>query len=133
MSPDPQQFIKYPKEVLGWRRRVSASQWTVLTVLLDKTAGWDKESDAVSISQIQAETTMGRTSIYEALAAMELPDGPLVVTGRAARDIPIYRIRPCTRPESGMVSNTTRPESGQVDTPTRPESGHTTDVNTAHL
>ena len=55
MSPNQeQQFTKYPKGISAWRRHLSGNAWTVLTVIHEKIAGWDKESDAISLSQIEA-------------------------------------------------------------------------------
>jgi hypothetical protein len=111
MSPNPQQFIKYPKDILAWRRHVSANAWMVLTVLHDKTAGWDKTSDAISISQIQAETSLKRSNIQRALLELQIEDGPVEVISRGVKGIPVYRIRPYDLPNAGHV-----PNAGQVDT-----------------
>ena len=96
MSPD-QQFVKFPVTVLDWRRHLSAINWTVLTVIHDKISRWDKVQDAVSISQIEAETTLSKTAIKESLARLCKSDGPLEVVGRGVRRIPVYSIRPCDR------------------------------------
>src|ERR1035441_4226780 len=106
MSPE-QQYIKYPANVIAWRHHLSANAWTVLTVLLDKTAGWDKTSDAVSLSQIQAETSLKRSSIQRALLDLQIEDGPVATIPRCSRGIPVYRIRPCNLPAGGPVSTST--------------------------
>ena len=104
MSPNPQQFSKYPNNFKAWRLHLSGNEWTVLGIIHEKITDWNKESDAISMSQIQAECFLSFSSIRRALAIMELPDGPLVVIGRTSRDIPIYRIQLCTHPESGHVT-----------------------------
>lgn len=89
-------FVKYNASVLEWRKHLSAVDWTVLTVIIDKVYGWGKTSDAVSKSQILDETILGITCIKESLARMTAPNGPLAVIGRGVKNIPIYQIRPCT-------------------------------------
>jgi Bacteriophage replication protein O len=109
--PNQQQFVKYPKDLLAWRRFLSGNAWTVLTVIIDKTSGWDKESDAVSLSQIEAETTLKRSAIQRALAELQREDGPVEMTGRGPRGIPVYRTRPCYLPagEQGVPIQHTCP------------------------
>lgn len=108
MSPNLQQFVKYPANILAWRRYLSATKWTVLSVIHDKIARWDKESDAVSNSQIAAETTLSESSIRRAIAEMNTTDGPLEVTTLGTRGIPVYRIRPCDRCQSDRYQSDTR-------------------------
>jgi hypothetical protein len=119
MSPDPQQFVKFPVNVLEWRRHLSATKWTVLSVIHDKIARWDKESDAVSNSQIAAETTLSESSIRRAIAEMNTTDGPIDVVTLGARGIPVYRVRPCDRCQPDTPVNLTPlpPIGCQPDTP----------------
>jgi hypothetical protein len=119
MSPDPQQFVKFPVNVLEWRRHLSATKWTVLSVIHDKVARWDKESDAVSNSQIAAETTLSESSIRRAIAEMNTTDGPIDVVTLGTRGIPVYRVRPCDRCQPDTPVNLTplSPIGCQPDTP----------------
>src|ERR1035441_1780741 len=119
MNPDPQQFVKFPVNVLEWRRHLSATKWTVLSVIHDKIARWDKESDAVSNSQIAAETTLSESSIRRAIAEMNTTDGPIDVVTLGTRGIPVYRVRPCDRCQSDTPVNLTPlpPIGCQPDTP----------------
>jgi hypothetical protein len=129
MNPDPQQFVKFPVNVLEWRRHLSATKWTVLSVIHDKIARWDKESDAVSNSQIAAETTLSESSIRRAIAEMNTSDGPLEVTARGTRGIPVYRIRPCDRYQSDTPVNQSVAETQQGGPSVGPESGGETMSN----
>ena len=121
MSPNQeQQFVKYPKDILAWRRFISGNAWTVLTVIIDKTSGWDKESDAVSNSQIAAETTLSESSIRRLVAGMNTTDGPLEIITLGARGIPVFRVRRCDRCQPDTPVNLTplTPLNGcQPDTP----------------
>jgi hypothetical protein len=126
MSPNPEQYVQYPKNILAWRRHLSGNEWTVLTAIIDKIIGWNKESDAVSISQIMAETTMSRSNIRRALASMQSEDGPIKVIGHGPRGIPVYRILPCDRSAGGLVETTTGPPVSMVDHVTGPPVSTTT-------
>jgi hypothetical protein len=126
MSPNQeQQFTKYPKGISAWRRHLSGNAWTVLTVIHEKIAGWDKESDAISLSQIEAETTLKRSPIQRALATLQTKDGPVEVTGRGPRGIPVYRIRQCDLPAGDQGDLPTSEDA------TCPLETTTTDVITA--
>src|ERR1035437_8958528 len=81
----------------------------VLTVLHDKTAGWDKTSDAISISQIQAETSLKRSNIQRALLELQIEDGPVEVISRGVREPPVPLPPPHARPRAGPV-----PRAGRV-------------------
>ena len=118
MSSSNQQFSKYPNSIKAWRRHLSLSQWGVLSIIHEKLTDWDKESDAISVSQIMAECTASRSAIKELLAGMRSESGPLEVVSRDTRGIPVYRIRIC--PSTGS-------ESDLVDAPTGSESGPKTD------
>lgn len=98
-------FVKYPLDVIEWRKHLSAIDWTVLSVINDKIYGCvGKEHDAVSKSQILDETTLPITCIKESLARLRLPDGPLEVIGRGRRQVPVYRIRPCDRSYTALFA-----------------------------
>jgi hypothetical protein len=146
--PNPQQFIKYPKNILAWRRHLPSNAWNILTILVDKTYGWDKTSDAVSISQIEAETTLKRSNIRRALLDLQIEDGPVEVIARGPRGIAVYRIRPydCAAGEQGHTcaadshraagehgSPSDCATGGTVETATVPPVSTTTDVTTVHL
>jgi hypothetical protein len=135
MSADPQQFIKYPVGLLEWRRHLSGNEWAILSVIIDKTAGWDKETDAVSNSQIQEGTTLSKSTIKALLARMTGSEsGPLEVLSHGVRGIPVYRVRTCDRVRIWPPTSPTGSESGPHGSESDPlapltgsESGRTTD------
>ena len=52
------------------RHRLSGNEWQVLWVILRKTYGWNKKSDAISLSQIAKMTGISRPHVAHAVAKL---------------------------------------------------------------
>ena len=61
-------FLRMPNE---WIDRampsMSAAEWMVTTVILRQTIGWNKERDAISLSQFEQKTGLSRHTIIDAI------------------------------------------------------------------
>jgi hypothetical protein len=125
---NPQKFTKYDDNIKVWRRHLSLSQWGILAIIhekIERARYWNKESDAVSISQIMAECTLSKSAIKKLLAGMRSESGPLEVVSYGILGIPTYRVRiwpptASTGSESDPIAPLTGSESGPTtDTPYR--------------
>ena len=64
-------FLRMPND---WIDRalptMTASEWMVMTVILRQTLGWQKERDAISLTQLQQKTGLSRHTVIDAIRGL---------------------------------------------------------------
>jgi phage replication O-like protein O len=98
------QFTRIPNIFLDeYSRDLSCAELRVMQVILRKTYGWRKDTDAISFSQFEELTGLGRKAIAKAIKALEQDGYILVERGRTStgsRAVNIY----CVKPEAEQAA-----------------------------
>ena len=123
------QYTRIPNFILDeWMRIMHASSFTVLMAICRKTLGWQKESDNISLTQIQELTGLTRPVVIKAIK--ELTNKELIIKNQD-RKINNYRLnisKDFLPIQNGIVNNInqTSKESLPIDSK---ESLHTKESN----
>lgn len=91
-------FTRIPNIFLDeYSRDLSCAELRVMQLILRKTYGWSKESDAISFRQFEEITGLGRAAIAKAIKSLEQDGYILVERGRTStgsRAVNVYRLKP---------------------------------------
>ena len=102
-------FDRRPRYMREWRPYFTPSEWMVLDVVAERTWGWGKESDHISLTQFQSATGLARTTVIRALAGL-IAKCALLPLSRGRRGVWRWQI---TRPEPHVRGS---PDQCQNDT-----------------
>lgn len=97
-------WTQVPNELADeWMRDMTGSQLKVYIIILRHTIGWHKDTDRVSVSQIQKKTGLSNRVVIEAVKALE-----------AAGRIGVYRQKGLTTRYDLLLDEPTHDEKSQV-------------------
>ena len=123
------QYTKIPNLILDeWMKNMHASSFTVLMAICRKTLGWQKESDNISLTQIQELTGLTRPVVIKAIK--ELTNKELIIKNQD-RKINNYRLnisKDFLPMQNGIVNNINQTSKENLPIDSK-ESLHTKESN----